>query len=189
MPGVTRLTADDWTAAAVETLLAEGPDAVAVQPLARRLGATKGSFYWHFETRGDLLRAALDRWLEDATAEIIAEVAAATDDPGERARLFLRALSEHALDNPGQLRLLAAADQPDVQAALEDAARTRIDHLARLLRTAGHTRAVAQRRATLAYATHLGHAQLAYAAPDLLPAGPRARRALLDEQADLLIDG
>ena len=57
-----RKSREDWIRAAVIALLAEGPDGVAVQPLARRLGTTKGSFYWHFSSRDELLRAALQRW-------------------------------------------------------------------------------------------------------------------------------
>ena len=55
----SRLSRDSWIDAALELLLQSGPDAVAVQPIARRLGTTKGSFYWHFSSRDDLLRATL----------------------------------------------------------------------------------------------------------------------------------
>src|SRR6266571_4302142 len=54
----TRLSQDDWVDAAVQVLLHEGPDGVAVQPLARRLKTTKGSFYWHFSSREELLLLA-----------------------------------------------------------------------------------------------------------------------------------
>lgn len=183
---MARLAADDWVTAAVRVLLTDGPDAVAVQPLARLLGTTKGSFYWHFETRDDLLRAALARWLELGTEEVITEVDAAAQDPVERAQLLIRKVTEHSLDHPGQLRLLGMADHPDVRAALETAVRRRIDYMARLLRAAGLPAAVARRRAVLAYAAYLGHAQLADSTPGVLPAGPAARRALLSGLTDLL---
>jgi len=183
---MARLAADDWVTAAVRVLLTDGPDAVAVQPLARRLGTTKGSFYWHFASRDDLLRAALRRWLELGTDEVIAAVETATQDPVERARLLIRKVTEHSMDHPGQLRLLATADHPDVRAALETAARRRIDYVAKLLRAAGLPAAVARRRAVLAYAAYLGHAQLADATPSVLPAGAAARRALLSGLTDLL---
>src|ERR1700760_2779343 len=81
-----RLTTDDWAAAALDALLSEGPAGVAVQPLARRLGATKGSFYWHFRSRDDLLRAALARWEATATEAGIESTEAASADPREKAR-------------------------------------------------------------------------------------------------------
>src|SRR5690606_7033358 len=57
-----RLSAADWAQAALDVIAEQGVSAVAVEPLARRLGVTKGSFYWHFPSRDALLQAALERW-------------------------------------------------------------------------------------------------------------------------------
>src|SRR6266699_616553 len=56
------LTRADWTGAALDALARDGLRAVAVEPLAERLGATKGSFYWHFRDRNALLEAAVAQW-------------------------------------------------------------------------------------------------------------------------------
>ena len=56
------LGADDWIDAATAVLVEDGVAAVAVEPLAARLGATKGSFYHHFPNRDALITAALERW-------------------------------------------------------------------------------------------------------------------------------
>jgi AcrR family transcriptional regulator len=58
-------TKDDWLRAARLALLHGGPDAVRVEPLARALGVTKGSFYWHFRDRRALLEALLREWEEE----------------------------------------------------------------------------------------------------------------------------
>ena len=58
----SRLSAEDWALAALDVIAESGLAAVAVEPLARRLGVTKGSFYWHFPSREALLVAALERW-------------------------------------------------------------------------------------------------------------------------------
>ena len=52
----------DWVDAALEAIEEGGLPAVAVEPLARRLGVTKGSFYHHFADRRELVRATLDEW-------------------------------------------------------------------------------------------------------------------------------
>src|SRR3546814_20839261 len=57
-----RLSAEDWAQAALDLIAENGVAAVAVEPLARRLGVTKGSFYWPFPSRHALLQAALERW-------------------------------------------------------------------------------------------------------------------------------
>lgn len=81
-----RKSKDGWLEAALEALAEGGIDAVRVEALARSLGVTKGSFYWHFSDRGDLLAALLDRWEDAGTQAIIAEVEAAGGGTRARAR-------------------------------------------------------------------------------------------------------
>jgi AcrR family transcriptional regulator len=181
----SRLSRDSWIDAALELLLQSGPDAVAVQPLARQLGATKGSFYWHFTSRDDLLRATLERWEAVATDDVIATVEAKSADPRTRAELLVEEVTTGR--RPGELLLLAGTEHPDVAAAVERVTRRRIEYVARLLRSGGLTPAVAQRRATLAYAAYLGHAQLAQSVPGVLPDSARGRRALITELGATLL--
>lgn len=58
----TRLDRDAWLREGLNALYGHGIDCVKVEVLSRRLGVTKGSFYWHFKDRDDLLRAMLDYW-------------------------------------------------------------------------------------------------------------------------------
>lgn len=63
---VTRTrTKDDWLRAARLALLHRGRDGVRVEALARTLGVTKGSFYWHFKDRRALMEALLHEWEEE----------------------------------------------------------------------------------------------------------------------------
>jgi AcrR family transcriptional regulator len=59
------LSREDWLVAAVEELRRGGVEAVRVEKLARTLDVTKGSFYWHFRDRAELLEAILSRWEEE----------------------------------------------------------------------------------------------------------------------------
>jgi AcrR family transcriptional regulator len=187
-----RLTRDDWVEAGARALSSAGPDGVAVQPLARELGTTKGSFYWHFSTRDELLRAALERWVDLATDVLIEEVERAV--PGknsqtarQRAELLLTTVTSRSQENPGEVRLLAAVDHPDVERAVAQVTERRIGYLASLLRASGLTTAAATRRATLAYAAYLGYTQLSASVPAVLPSGTRGRKALATELADLVL--
>src|SRR5215469_32898 len=74
--GQRRLTRDDWITAALGAIADGGLAAVGVEPLAVRLGATKGSFYWHFENRDALLEAAVRRWEKETTTDVAAEITA-----------------------------------------------------------------------------------------------------------------
>ena len=58
----SKLSAGDWEQQALELIAEKGIRAVAVESLARRMGVTKGSFYWHFPNRDALLEQSLLRW-------------------------------------------------------------------------------------------------------------------------------
>jgi AcrR family transcriptional regulator len=59
------LQPDNWIRAAFARLANEGIESVRIELLARDLGVSKGSFYWHFRDREDLLTCVLDRWEAD----------------------------------------------------------------------------------------------------------------------------
>ena len=80
------LTREDWIEGAIAALRAGGIDAVRVDSIAQRLGITRGSFYWHFQDRGDLLEAVLQDW-EAETPGIVARARAAAS-PRERLLSF-----------------------------------------------------------------------------------------------------
>ncbi|MEM7069399.1 MAG: TetR/AcrR family transcriptional regulator [Pseudomonadota bacterium] len=52
----------DWLRAALETFITHGVDAVQITKIAKQIGMTRGSFYWHFQSRDDLLSAMLKEW-------------------------------------------------------------------------------------------------------------------------------
>ncbi|WP_433505692.1 TetR/AcrR family transcriptional regulator [Pseudonocardia halophobica] len=187
--GRRTLTADDWAAAALRALAEGGTRAVAVEPLAARLGATKGSFYWHFRSRDELLAAALDRWERVETEEVIRTVEA-EPDPLARLRalllLVLGATTERA-GNAVELGLQGDAGHPLVAPVLERVSRRRIAYLTALFTRLGFAAAEAERRSLLAYTAYLGHAQLAHATPTLAPRG-EALQAYADEVIRTVVD-
>lgn len=58
-----RLGRADWLSAALQSLIEDGIDAVQITRLATTLGASRGSFYWHFKSRKELLDGLLDEWI------------------------------------------------------------------------------------------------------------------------------
>lgn len=71
-PERSQLTPDDWIRAARELLIHRSIDAVRVDVLARIMNVTRGSFYWHFTDRDDLLQRVLLSWQEEQTEQVIA---------------------------------------------------------------------------------------------------------------------
>jgi AcrR family transcriptional regulator len=176
-----RLSRQAWVEAALEAIAEGGLAAVAVVPLAKRLGATKGSFYWHFQSREALVEAALADWEQTHTSAVIAEINAASEDPREQLRLLFKRVTELAARDRIELALLATADHPTVQPVLNRVTRRRIDFTAQLFQRLGFPPQEAKRRALLGYSAYLGHAQLVHATPQLLPRTQAARRAYLDD--------
>jgi AcrR family transcriptional regulator len=158
-----------------------GLAAVAVVPLAERLGATKGSFYWHFPSREALIEAALAAWEQTTTSAVIAEIDAASQDPRQQLRLLFKRVTGLAARDRIELALLATADHPTVRPVLDRVTRRRIDFAAELFQRLGFPRADAKRRALLAYSAYLGHTQLVHATPQLLPQTKAAQGAYLND--------
>jgi len=172
-----RLSADAWATAALAALAEGGVAAVAVEPLAARLGATKGSFYWHFASRDALLAAALERWERVGTEDVIAAI---DGEPDLLARL--RLLLTHALSGGSrvELALQPSATHPLVAPVLARVTLRRLEYLTDLFTRLGFDPHTARERSVLAYTAYLGHAQLTRAAPDAAPdALPRYVRSVV----------
>lgn len=78
-----RLKADDWIKAGLAALTSKGPQALKAEPLARALGTTKGSFYWHFKDVPDFHKRLLSTWEDEALAAITYALSEG-DDPVKR---------------------------------------------------------------------------------------------------------
>ena len=154
------LTPLDWTVAGIAALAEGGVDAVRVERLAKRLGASKGSFYWHFADRPALLASMLELWEREGTSDVIEHVAAIAD-PAERLRLVTREALEartrgidvaHA---EAALRSWAAQD-PAVAARFVRVEQARTDFLAQELTALGYDPGTALRLGKALYLALIG---------------------------------
>lgn len=155
-----RLSAADWEQAALAVLADSGVAAVAVEPLARRLGVTKGSFYWHFTSREALIHAALQRWERGDEQEILARVATLAD-PRDRLRELVREVSHKRPSHAVFAALLKAVDQPLIGPLVERVSQRRIEFMTAAFRQADFDAVAAANRARLAYSAYVGFIQLA----------------------------
>jgi AcrR family transcriptional regulator len=154
-----RLSAEDWALGAIDLISEAGVAGVAVEPLARRLGVTKGSFYWHFPSRDALLKAALERWEQVELEQVFAPLEGIAD-PRERMLELFRRVSSEARSHIIYSELLKALDHPVVQPVMERVSKRRLDYLSLAFRQAGMARNEAQHRARLTYAAYVGFLQL-----------------------------
>lgn len=166
--GQPTLTAADWAEAALQLVADSGLRALTVGALAARLGVTKGSFYWHFKGRDDLLVAALGRWEHRATREAM-KTLDAVPDHRQRLQLILDASSQPPRARSLYAALAEAAGEPPVRAVLARVGAARIDYLDLCYRRIGLPAREARSRAVLAYAAYRGILQLAHESPQSLP--------------------
>ncbi len=154
------LARKDWIDAAIEMLAEDNVEALRVDTLAERLGVTKGSFYWHFKGREDLLFAALESWRLQMTSQIRSLIADTSGTPWERIERLLRIAISARPDVPGgpfevTLRDWARRDAKVAEIVREvDAAR--FDFAKQLYRDAGLKEADASDYAELHMAFVIG---------------------------------
>ena len=169
----TALTPDRWTEAATDVLVDQGIDHVRVDLLARQLKVTRGSFYWHFKDREDLLRAVLQAWRLRATEQLTARLERAHDDPREQLRDLL------SLPFRGRSAVRAARIELAIRAwarrdamaraFVDEADSARVGYIAQVFSALGFGISEARARAQLLYSYEV-------AASLLSPQGSEAQR-------------
>jgi len=156
-----RLQPSDWVWAGFRALVQGGPQALRVEPIARELATTKGSFYWHFADAAALRTGMLETWEQVATTDITTAVR----QSGLPAREQLLLLVEKVSISPN-----AEAGGDAVEPAIRDWSRTdfmarqvlervdrqRLDDLRDFFAAAGLAPTAARQAAELFYAAVIG---------------------------------
>lgn len=154
-----RLTSSSWQQAALDALSEGGLQNIAIEVLAKRLGVTKGSFYWHFESRDALILAALELWESQEQEQVFGQLDALSD-PQARMTALVTLVASELKAHKIYSELLKAIDHPLVKPVLERVSQRRIDYLTASFRQAGLPRKSAHSRALLIYAAYVGFLQL-----------------------------
>ncbi|HEX4257778.1 MAG TPA: TetR/AcrR family transcriptional regulator [Streptosporangiaceae bacterium] len=181
MAAPARTPASAWVEAGLEALSAGGPDAVRVDPLARALGVTRGSFYWHFADRDALLTELLDVWERTATDDVLERVERHGGDARDRLRRAgALTFSDQLLPIDLAIRGWARHD-PGVAERLRRVDNRRLDYLRTLFGTFCADADEVEARSTLAFSLLIGSHFLAADHPG------RSRAEALELAADWLL--
>jgi len=151
-----QLSAKDWLDQGLKTLTDSGFTALKAEPLAKAMGVSRGSFYWHFADIGAFHAAILAHWRDVAAEQVIANLEAASGAANPLPRLLRGAFSgQPALENA--VRTWASFD-PKARAAVRAIDRRRLNYVESLFRANGLSPAVARSRAQILYWAYLGYA-------------------------------
>jgi AcrR family transcriptional regulator len=165
-PKQERLDAAAWIAAALEALADGGVESVRVEPLAKTLKVTKGSFYWHFADRRALLDAMLTYWADGRIAAIQSQVSG--DKAGQEsptvillrlADLYTRHGNSRGLAIELAIRAFARSDEGAAK-AVRAVDTERLTHVTALFEKLGWPADDAQARAILFYSYMFGQSLL-----------------------------
>jgi AcrR family transcriptional regulator len=151
-----QLSAKDWLDQGLRALAKSGFTALKAEPLAKAMGVSRGSFYWHFADIGAYHAAILKHWREVAAEQIIAGLEAASGDDNPLQLLLRRAFgTKPALENA--FRIWATVD-PAARSAVQAIDRRRLGYVEKLLGASGLPADVARPRAQILYWAFLGFA-------------------------------
>lgn len=133
----------------MELLRTRGIGGVRVLPLAKKLGVSRGSFYWHFENHDDLLGGMLDWWEREMTDTVIQLSGAGRGSIRKR----LMAVAEDVLRSDRNryetaMRTWAESDRKAAR-TLHRVVNKRLDYVTSLFREAGFSPAEARARGDL----------------------------------------
>ena len=171
----------DWLGAALKALEHGGLGAVRVLPIASALGASRGSFYWHFRDRDELLDSVLEHWDTEWTDAVIEHSLTASLDAGERLRNLAEDVLEHRRGRfDPAIRAWALHDRR-AAAVVRRVDRKRIAYLRSLFRGIGFSEEEAEARTRLTLAYFVGDHVILVREP------PALRRRLLKLRYELLM--
>jgi AcrR family transcriptional regulator len=151
-----QLSAKDWLDQGLRTLAHSGFTALKAEPLAKAMGVSRGSFYWHFADIGAFHAAILKHWREVAAEQIIANLEAASDNDNPLLLLLRQAFGAKLVLEKA-VRTWATVD-PAARAAVQAIDRRRLDYVESLLRASGFSPGIARARAQILYWAFVGFA-------------------------------
>jgi AcrR family transcriptional regulator len=151
-----QLSAKDWLDQGLKALTANGAGALKADPLAKALGVSRGSFYWHFADVAAFRTAILAYWREVSTEPVIADLNAAAQYENPLLLLLRRTFSRRQTLEKA-VRSWATFDT-EARKAVQAVDRRRMDYIEGLLKASGLAEDVAQARTQILYWAFVGYA-------------------------------
>lgn len=157
---VSRLSVAEWQDAALSLISERMSVQIAMEDICARVGATRGSLYWHFTSRDDLLQSALQRWEKEYVEQPLAE-SEAIGDPAERLAVAIYMSVKRRYPNRIYRAITEAAANPMVKPLVDRVIRRRMSYLEDCFVRMGLDAETSRYRARITYAAYVGFLFLA----------------------------
>ncbi|GAB5469423.1 MAG: TetR/AcrR family transcriptional regulator [Rhodospirillales bacterium] len=157
--GNTRVSREDWIAAALEVLIAQGVDRVKILTLSEALSVSRSSFYWYFTDRKALLQALLEAWGEKNTRAFVESCALPAERvTGAVCNLFRCFVDDDLFDPQLDFAIREwSRRSPAVRRVVDAADAARLEAIAALFRRYGYEAQDAETRARILYFMQIGY--------------------------------
>lgn len=150
-----RLSKIQWIDHGLESLATSGFTALKADKLAKSLGVSRGSFYWHFKNLADFHSAVLDRWQEISVTLPISDVESSKPNAGARIEALIQLAAGDSLHLERAVRAWADSSE-SVRTAVGQVDQQRAAYLKQTLLDFGLSEEKAAARAHLIYYAFLG---------------------------------
>jgi len=146
-------TVADWCEAALDAFASKGVHSASIPEIARALGVTKGSFYWHFQSLDDLMARAMEKWSDD-DQEVLAQLET-IEDPRERlAQMFRESMARKRAQ--ALFVALSGSGVPVVENTIARLSEQRVRALTEAYKQLSFDASAARERALLVYSAYIG---------------------------------
>ncbi len=160
----SRLGPKDWIKAGFRALCNGGVGAIRIEAIAREIGTTKGSFYWHFKDLSDFKSSMLEYYSQQGTEAVIQSLENIINPEMALLTLIKTAAAPPPDEIGGQFAEVAIREW----ARWDDVAREKIseidekrtDYLVKNLSQLGFNEADAKARANIMYSAYVGFISL-----------------------------
>lgn len=153
---MARLSREKWLDHALAHLTDHGFTSLKADTLAKSLGVSRGSFYWHFEDLAAFHAAVLDHWLQVSVLGIVEEIESAVAGPADRLRSLVEVAAAGNRELERAIRAWSLADA-SVKATVELVDAERIAYIVQLLKEMKVPKREQGPRALQLYLTSLGY--------------------------------
>lgn len=174
---MARLSREKWLKHGLETLASEGFTSLKADTLAKSLGVSRGSFYWHFTDLAEFHQAVLHHYLEVSVLAVVGQLEAEGTSAAEK----IRALIDISVGSDRRIEQAMRAwafSEPNVHELMAELDRQRLAYLGTLAEELGLDPESARRRALLLYLSNVGYFMIS----DIID--PELERATLTELAE-----
>ena len=158
-----KLSQKDWVVAGFNALQQGGPQALKIEPIAKSLNVSKGSFYWHFNNAEDLKHSMLDYWVDVATKSIIKAVEDGLVSSDQTLHYLVKISSTNLSDLAPKRKMIDEASirdwaryDPTVAKVVKNVDEKRLRFVAVGFERAGFTPALSKRNAKTLYGALIG---------------------------------